>query len=303
MDLLLILEELGIEGIRDGGKEITAMCPVHEARTGHKDRHPSWSINRETGAHICFSCGWSGGLNALYVDLGHPLPDDLEQQLRVDALKGKANKVLESKQTGDVEEETIEEQWSEQRLRVLDPVPSRMADIRRLDVQALYKFGVLWDPTQRCWVLPIRDEYGELLGVQLRQKGTELNQPKGMEKSGTLFGLHLHQHVRINTITLVESPLDAVRLDGLGIPAVASFGAWVSLEQVDLLSRHFLTVVLALDNDAPGQHATDRVEQLLREKRTFTVRFRYGRTRAKDPGDYESDEQLTYAWKQSFQRR
>ena len=44
-------------------------CPMHEQRTGKPDHHPSWSINRYTYVHSCFSCGYKGTLHGLLLDL------------------------------------------------------------------------------------------------------------------------------------------------------------------------------------------------------------------------------------------
>lgn len=312
MDLVPMLEELGVEEIREGGKEITARCPMHEARTGQPDTHPSWSINKTTGMHICFSCGWAGGLNVLYVDLGYTLPTDLDQQIKVDTVKGRGGRFVRASQENkglEASNKTLKapsnEQsedlvsWSEQRLRVLEPVPSRMAAVRRLKEPALHTYGVLWDPRKRCWVLPIRNEFGVLEGVQLRQKGVESNQPTGVEKGHHLFGLSALVKMDWDHVTLVESPLDAVRLYGLGIPAVSSYGAWVSAQQIQLLTRHFRTVVLALDNDKVGRESTARTEKLLRDRKVLTIRMDYRGLEGKDPGDIESDYELKDAWVRS----
>lgn len=53
VDVAKLLSKLGIEAKLDGG-EYLARCP------GHKDAKPSWSINRETGRHHCFACGFGG---------------------------------------------------------------------------------------------------------------------------------------------------------------------------------------------------------------------------------------------------
>ena len=59
------LERLGIEVVSTRGSEIQGYCPAHVERTGHEDRNPSWWINSDTGAHICFSCHFKGGLLSL----------------------------------------------------------------------------------------------------------------------------------------------------------------------------------------------------------------------------------------------
>lgn len=60
VDVVRLLARLGIETRRQGS-ELWARCPAHA------DRTPSWSINVETGAHNCFSCGWGGGVPTLVI--------------------------------------------------------------------------------------------------------------------------------------------------------------------------------------------------------------------------------------------
>jgi DNA primase len=83
-------------------------------------------------------------------------------------------------------------------------------------------------------------------------------------------------------VAVVESPLDVVRLAALDIPAVATYGAYVSKAQVALLIEHFERLVLALDDDEAGRQQTDRLYRpLARLMPVRRVTF-YG---AKDPGD------------------
>ena len=64
-EMIETLSLLGIEVSETRGSEIQARCPAHVQRTGHEDRNPSWWINADTGAHICFSCQFKGGLQSL----------------------------------------------------------------------------------------------------------------------------------------------------------------------------------------------------------------------------------------------
>src|SRR5256885_10365425 len=52
-DVVGALYELGVDVIRecdkDDGMEVLASCPMHEARTGKADRHPSFWLNAKTG--------------------------------------------------------------------------------------------------------------------------------------------------------------------------------------------------------------------------------------------------------------
>ena len=119
----------------------------------------------------------------------------------------------------------------------------------------------------------------------------------------TLFGLSAIQ--RYDEAVLVESPLDAVRLYGLGIPAVAALGAWVSADQIQLLSRNFGTVYMAMDNDKVGREAAGCATQALRRRGAAVSPWRYEGLvdedghRAKDPGDVANDDMLWGAWERT----
>jgi DNA primase len=121
-----------------------------------------------------------------------------------------------------------------------------------------------------------------------------------MAKSKTFFGLP--QCYDKSYCTLVESPLDAVRLAGLGIPALSSLGAWVSKEQVTLLARNFNRVYLALDNDKTGRESAAVIAPLLRRAGTVSFPWDYSGmldeegSPAKDPGDVVDDEMLLHSW-------
>lgn len=114
----------------------------------------------------------------------------------------------------------------------------------------------------------------------------------------TLFGLY--EMRQFNRVALVESPLDAVRLYGLGIPAVSSFGAWVSPTQVELLSRNFTSVVMMLDNDKAGKESTIHTAEALRRRGTIAIPFSYRGLKSKDPGDVEDDNMLLANWEWSL---
>ena len=78
LDLMQILSQAGMTSLRDGRTEVWAPCPNPQ----HQDLHPSWSINKVTYLHNCFSCHYSGTLTSLLVDLTGSAPPDLEQTLK-----------------------------------------------------------------------------------------------------------------------------------------------------------------------------------------------------------------------------
>jgi DNA primase len=289
-DLEGALAELGIEVASVSGKEYWAHCPGHAARTGKPDNKPSWSINGESLAHHCFSCGYSGNLVTLYRDLIGKAPDNLEWEL------AKQGVLRAMEPTAKMDEGPKVSEWT---LKQFVDVPDRLLQHRYLQRESVDFYGVRWDPEGKCWVIPIRDPNGVLLGYQYRQKGNVINYPPGMKKSTTLFGAHLYFPENIARITVVESPLDAVRFHGIGVDAVSTFGAAFSEEQVTLLARHFRLVVVAYDNDGPGIKANFYLRKALQKLGVVAIEFDYSGLAAKDPGDVQSDEALLKAWRTS----
>lgn len=286
-----ILYSLDIHVLRESGDELLAKCPLHLQRTGKEDGHPSWSINSKTYVHHCFSCGYAGTLTTLYRDLVGEVPEDLEWELsKQSVLAALDNPKVHVKEEGPLVNEWVLHNYTD--------MPQKLLDRRHLERVSVDHFGIRWDTTNKTWVIPIRTPKGDLMGFQFRQKGIVLNHPSGMEKSKTLFGLHLFKNE--SQITLVESPLDAVRFYNVGVPAVSSFGASISTEQVDLMARNFRIVILALDDDPAGHRSNEIIHRMLKKRGCVVLDFDYKGLGVKDPGDVESDTDLLNAWNRSI---
>jgi len=81
----------------------------------------------------------------------------------------------------------------------------------------------------------------------------------------------------------VESSFDAIRLDQVGFPAVATLGANVSASQIKLLEKYFNNVVLVADNDDAGAIMKDKlIEKLGSLVSVVTIDKKY-----KDIGDMD----------------
>lgn len=295
MDAAELLDSLGIQTVRQQGDEILAHCPQHMARTGKSDRHPSWFFNSERMVFLCFSCGYKGTLIDLYRDMDQEPPENIELEL----LKIAAART-ESVQQDAVEKDPdpIVNEWVLQ-FQYVD-VPQRLLNVRHLTREAVDFFTVRWDRDHKVWVLPMRDEYGVLLGYQFRAKGYEENFPIDVKKSSMIFGLSQFLAQGVRRIAVVESPLDAVRMYSI-CPTVATMGAWISNEQIELLSRHFPQVISALDNDRAGRQGAELLATRLRRRGCVTFDFDYTGLSGKDPGDESDDDALRSALTRSLE--
>jgi len=293
-----LLAEIGVEDIRPGRDEIFARCPMHIEYLGRREVRPGkhWSINRETGSHYCFSCGYKGGLIRLIVDVTHKSPWEARKIIRNHKLDFRAWSGLASGKPDISEEEEPEDyvDLSERLECFIDP-PGAALRQRGLQRHSVDHYGVRWDQEASAWVLPIRGPTGDVWGFQTKSDDRVLNHPSGVRKSRTLFGLdvliELPPAFR-DYVILVESPLDVVYVDGWGYPAVSSFGCTVSDRQLRLLIQYFDRFILALDNDDAGRREMKRILKTDWAKRRPVEVLNYRRTTGKDPGEMDEAEFL-----------
>ena len=153
LDLLGILTDAGIERLHEGSKEIAGACPKHEERTGHPDHRPSWSINKFTYVHFCFSCGYKGNLTGLLVDLLGSAPVDLEIELKQQSFLRQMAKVRE--EPDELLEQVIPDLTDWTLRNILKSVPERLLKLRKLKRWAIDRYEVRWNHDTRQWVLPV----------------------------------------------------------------------------------------------------------------------------------------------------
>jgi len=275
-DVADVLRHLGVQVKRVGEKEISGCCPVHERVTGKADRSPSWSMNAKTGLWICHSCGARGTLSSLVSELSGE-PDSIIAVHTFLVESGLNRLTLEP-----TEEKRPEVDW---RLFAQFEAPSdNRLKTRGISRESANKYGIRYSREKQAWILPMTTAWGELLGWQEKAKRMTLNYPTGIKKSETLFGL---DKATTTTGLIVESPLDVARLDTVidGISGVASFGAHVSKKQVALLSEHFDSLIIALDNDTAGISAGAKLHKMLPAFRYGVKWLSYAHTDAKDIGE------------------
>lgn len=273
-----ILDELGIQ-YRLSGDEATALCPSPH----HEDRSPSWSINIDTGMHNCFSCGYRGPLVRLVRDLRRVGEDEADLWVRT-----RSSGRLRGSPSREEGTEPGPARITEADLALFVSPPERQLRKRGISSDSAGKLGILWDDDERAWILPFRDADGTLHGWQSKSARGKLvrNYPEGIKKSHFLFGLHASAS---DQCVLVESPLDVAVLRDAGIKGgAASYGVHVSRVQLSLLTEHYSSVILALDNDNAGWRES---EKLRKEFHALPVRFfDYFDSRAKDVGEMTPEE-------------
>jgi DNA primase len=276
-----LLETLGIKSLGSRGDEIQAECPAHEERTGHKDRNPSWYINANHGAHICFSCGFKGNIYTLAAYLNGTLGDLETNETEVyTRLSSRLMKLLTPEEVKPDNDRVI---VTESMLSAFVEPPKDALLSRGLTPQSAAYYGIVWDRIKSTWIIPVRDLHGALLGWQEKGHGTRYfnNYPKGMKKGQSVFAYNKYEG---GDMIVVESPLDVARLYSLGITGgVATYGCAITDTQFNAL-RGADRIVFALDNDSAGISASKDMFQRCLQLNTDAWFFDYTDTDVKDIG-------------------
>ena len=156
---------------------------------------------------------------------------------------------------------------------------------RKIAKSSCIKFSLGYSEKQDMVTVPVHSPDGIPLGFVGRSiEGKDFKNTPGLPKSKTLF--NLHRVKKSDRVYVVESSFDAIRLDQVGLPAVATLGANVSSTQIELLQKYFNNIIVIADNDEAGGNMKDRiVEKLSTRVSVIKLNNEY-----KDIGDMPDEE-------------
>ena len=276
-----ILASIGLDPHSEAGEDLIIFCPYHNNRIS-----PAGEVSMETGLFYCFSCYASATLEKLIM---HVTGRSYLEAIRViDRHRGKVDMVQEITKKLKKEEEVEFDRELVARLnRDLHNSPRALAYIKKRQIDHdIDKFMLGYSESRDMITVPVHYPSGKLMGFVARSiEGKEFQNTPGLKKSKTLFNLH---RVKLaESVILVESSFDAIKLDAHGIPAVATLGAAVSKTQIELLDKYFIQVYMVPDTDEAGIKMTQKVTGALGSK-VVTFKLPSG---VKDVGELE-DSQL-----------
>jgi DNA primase len=230
-------------------------CPFHA-----NSRTPAGEVDKNSGIFFCFSC--------------HKVADLIEFVMHISGRTYfEAVRFIKSK-----EQSASLEQEVEKKLYVKpEYVPYDELLIKRLNTQAIEspramryfegrlitessvkKFGLGYSEKQDMVTIPVASPDGVEVGFVGRSiEGKDFKNTPGLPKSKVLFNLH-----RVKTaesVYVVESSFDAIRLDQCGFAAVATLGSNVSNIQLELLQKYFNNIIVIADNDEAGGNMKDKI--------------------------------------------
>lgn len=170
------------------------------------------------------------------------------------------------------------------------------------DIETLNKLGLINKVNENVYdtfinrvVIPIENLKGEVVGFTGRIFNGEDNTAKYLntketeifKKSSLLFNYHnAKNYIRDRkSVIVVEGNMDAIKMSAKGFKnVVALMGVALSKEQIDILKRLKVPVILMLDNDNAGEEATIKNGESLINSGVDTKVIRL--SGAKDPDEY-----------------
>jgi len=243
-----VLSGAGIDIEAEYGTDYIIFCPYH-----NNNRTPAGEVSKESGLFFCFGCQTTRSLIELIMHMtGRTYFETVrfikskETETDIEAV---INKALHQMPDFVQYDELLIKRLNKQALE--SPRAMSYFEGRRLTKESVVKFDLGFSEKQDSVVIPMQSPDGVSIGFVARTiEGKEFKNTPGLPKSKILFNLHRVKASK--TVYVVESSFDAIRLDQVGFPAVATLGANVSSSQIELLKRYFTGVVLVADNDEAG---------------------------------------------------
>lgn len=250
-------------------------------------------MSKERGTFFCFSCHESRSLIDLIMHITQK--SYFEASRFIDSAKtetdllGSLDKILKEKIDYVAYDEVQIKRLNNQALE--SPRAVRYFEGRRITLESISKFSLGFSEKQDMITVPIQSPDGSMfVGFVARSiEGKDFKNTPNLPKSKILF--NLHRAKKHDTVYVVESSFDAIRLDQCGLAAVASLGSNISRFQIELLTKSFNSVIVIPDNDDAGKNMADKIiDKMGKRANAFCLPNRF-----KDIGDMtDADiEQLT----------
>jgi len=278
-----VLAGTGITVESEVDSDYIIFCPFH-----NNNRTPAGEIDKNNGTFFCFSCHHVADLvefvmhtsgRSYFESIRFIKTKETQQDLERDI-----NQKLVTKPDFVPFDELIIKRLHNGLLA--SDRPKDYFKYRKISTSSWSKFSLGYSEKQDMVTVPVHSPDGMSVGFVGRSiEGKEFKNTPGLPKAKTLFNLN-----RVKTadkVYVVESSFDAIRLDQVGLPAVATLGSNVSNLQIELLQKYFNNIIVIADNDeAGGNMKTKIIEKLGSRVSVIQLNKEY-----KDIGDM-SDEDI-----------
>jgi DNA primase len=274
-----VLAGSGLNIEKEAESEYIVFCPFHA-----NHRTPAGEINKYSGLFFCFSCSHTADLIELVMHCSN--------RTYFESVRFIKSKEVETNIVSDITSKLVEkEEWPEFDVNIVNKLYSQATinqraieyfNKRNINKSSIEKFKLGYSENQDMVIVPVHNHEGFCVGFVARSiEGKEFKNTPGLPKSKLLFNLNRVKNA--SRVYVVESSFDAIRLDQVGLPAVATLGANVSSKQIGLLQKYFSDIMIIADNDEAGGNMKDKiVERLGSQVTVINIDKKY-----KDIGDMD----------------
>jgi len=250
-----VLNGIGIEVPSQTESNFMIFCPFH-----NNNRTPAGTISKEKGLFFCFGCQTSKNLTEFVMAISNRTYFEAVRFIKQKDKETDIEKLVNKKLVVTPEfvqfDEVLIKRLNNQALDT--PRAMNYFHGRRITKDSVVKFSLGYSEKQDYVTIPVQSPDGMTIGFVGRSiEGKDFKNTPGLQKSKILFNLHRVRSSKF--VYVVESSFDAIRLDQVGFPAVATLGANVSSVQMQLLEKYFSDVILVADNDEAGSVMIDRI--------------------------------------------
>jgi DNA primase len=254
-----VLNGAGTDIETEFSNDFIIYCPYHS-----NTRTPAAEIAKDSGLFFCFGCQTTKSLEEFvmfvtgrtYFEAARYIKSK-ETETNIESV---INKTMYAPPDFVQYDEVLIKRLNNSALEL--PRATRYYASRLITEESIKKFALGYSEKQDMVTIPVHSPDGMTIGFVGRSvEGKEFKNTPGLPKGKILFNLH---RVKSSSLVyVVESSFDAIRLDQVGFPAVATLGANVSASQIKLLEKYFNNVVLVADNDEAGSIMKDKLIEKL----------------------------------------
>jgi len=276
-----VINGAGIDIEAEFGNDFIIYCPYH-----NNSRTPAGEVAKDSGLFFCFGCQTTKNLEEFVMFVTGRSYFETARYIKSKEtetnIENVVNKAMYAPPDFVQYDELLIKRLSKQALE--SPRAVRYFEGRKITKDSMQRFDLGYSEKQDSVTVPMHSPEGLCIGFVARTvEGKEFKNTPGLPKSKILFNLHRVKTSKI--VYVVESSFDAIRLEQVGFPAVATLGANVSASQTKLLEKYFNNVVLVADNDEAGAIMRDKlIEKLGSLITVITIDKKY-----KDIGDMDDE--------------
>jgi len=254
-----VLNGSGIDIEAEFGNDFIIYCPYH-----NNSRTPAGEVAKDSGLFFCFGCQTTKSLEEFVMFTTGRTYFETARYIKSKETEHNIENIVNKAMYAPPEfiqyDELLIKRLNNQALE--SPRAIRYFEGRKITKSSVEKFSLGYSEKQDSVTIPMQSPDGMTIGFVARTvEGKEFKNTPGLPKSKILFNLH---RVKSSSVVyVVESSFDAIRLDQVGFPAVATLGAIVSASQIRLLEKYFNNVILVADNDEAGNIMKDKLIEKL----------------------------------------